>query len=382
MAEKILIIDDDIDTLKLVGLMLERQGYLIAVASSGEQGLARAADEKPDLILLDIMMPDMDGYEVTRRLRANPAVSEIPIIMFTAKSMLDDKVAGFESGADDYLTKPTHPAELTAHVKAILSRTQKKPVKPTEKGKVIGFLGTRGGLGTSTLAINVGIALQQSDLDTIVAELNPGRATLALELNISDNAGLQSVLSRPVKEINLRSVESEVVSHETGVRLLLASHQAQETLLQKSVAQMEATVRALSSLCNVAVLDLGSGMKEYVRPLLALCDHIFLVVEPIFPSNEIALAILGDLAASGINRENISLILITRMRTNMMIPWREVETEMGIELAGVIPPAAEQAQHASRSGKPLLATDKKSVVATQIQNLAQNIAQQLSITME
>jgi DNA-binding response OmpR family regulator len=93
--------------------MLERQGYRIAVASNGTLGISRAAAEKPDLILLDVMMPDLDGYEVTRRLRTDPALAHIPIIMFTAKSMVDDKVAGFEAGVDDYLTKPTHPAELT-----------------------------------------------------------------------------------------------------------------------------------------------------------------------------------------------------------------------------------------------------------------------------
>ena len=112
MAEKILIIDDDLDTLRLVGLMLQRQGYQITAATNGELGLEKAFEEKPDLILLDIMMPGMDGYEVTRRLRAKPETVDTPILMFTAKTQLDDKVAGFEVGADDYLTKPTHPSEL------------------------------------------------------------------------------------------------------------------------------------------------------------------------------------------------------------------------------------------------------------------------------
>ena len=96
MAEKILIVDDDLDTLRLVGLMLQRQGYNIVAATNGEQGLAKAFEEKPDLILLDVMMPDMDGYEVTRRLRKNPITATTPILMFTAKTQLDDKVTGFE----------------------------------------------------------------------------------------------------------------------------------------------------------------------------------------------------------------------------------------------------------------------------------------------
>ena len=122
MAEKILIIDDDLDTLRLVGLMLQRQGYQITAAHNGKQGLEKALEDTPNLILLDVMMPDMDGYEVARRLRGNPQTEKIPILMFTAKTQLDDKVAGFEVGADDYLTKPTHPSELQSHVKALLSR--------------------------------------------------------------------------------------------------------------------------------------------------------------------------------------------------------------------------------------------------------------------
>src|SRR3972149_2995904 len=92
MAEKILIIDDDIDPLKLVGLMLERQGYQIAVASNGTIGISKAGSEGPDLILLDVMMPDMDGYQVTERFKSDPSLSHIPIVMFTAKTMVDDKV--------------------------------------------------------------------------------------------------------------------------------------------------------------------------------------------------------------------------------------------------------------------------------------------------
>src|SRR5512134_3142788 len=126
MSEKILIVDDDLDTLRLVGLMLQRQGYQISAATNGQQGLDKAFEEKPHLILLDVMMPDMDGYEVARRLRKNPTTTHTPILMFTAKTQLDDKVAGFEVGADDYLTKPTHPTELQAHVKALLARSVQK----------------------------------------------------------------------------------------------------------------------------------------------------------------------------------------------------------------------------------------------------------------
>lgn len=125
MTEKILIIDDDTDTLELVSLVLQKQGYRIVTASNGKQGLREMRQESPDLILLDVMMPDMDGYEVARRLREDPRTAKVPVLMFTAKSQLHDKEVGFQSGADDYLTKPTHPEELKAHIKELLARTEK-----------------------------------------------------------------------------------------------------------------------------------------------------------------------------------------------------------------------------------------------------------------
>src|SRR5260221_12202181 len=122
MAEKILIVDDDIDSLKLIGLMLQRQGYDISAASAGAQAISKGSTESPDLLVLDVMMRDMDGYEVCRRLRADAATQSIPIIMFTAKTLVDDKVTRVEAGADEYMTKPTHSSASACHVKSVLAR--------------------------------------------------------------------------------------------------------------------------------------------------------------------------------------------------------------------------------------------------------------------
>ena len=130
MSEKILIIDDDLDTLSLVDLMLQRKGYQTAAATNGEQGLLKMQEDIPDLLLLDVMMPGMDGYEVARQVRNNPQTSSIPILMFTAKSQMDDKISGFSAGADDYLTKPTHPSELQEHIQILLSRSISTDAEP------------------------------------------------------------------------------------------------------------------------------------------------------------------------------------------------------------------------------------------------------------
>lgn len=113
----LLIVDDDLDTLKLVGLMAQRQGFVVQVANLGSQAIRKAVEITPNLIVLDVMMPDMNGYEVCKRLREISDLRCTSILMFTAKSLIDDKIAGFEAGADDYLTKPTHPAEFASRAK-------------------------------------------------------------------------------------------------------------------------------------------------------------------------------------------------------------------------------------------------------------------------
>jgi two-component system alkaline phosphatase synthesis response regulator PhoP len=119
----VLVIDDEKDLIELVRYNLEKEGFGVLDAGDGESGLSRAASEKPDLIVVDLMLPGIDGFEVCRRLRADSGTSGIPIIMLTAKTSDADRIVGLELGADDYVTKPFNPRELTARVKAILRRS-------------------------------------------------------------------------------------------------------------------------------------------------------------------------------------------------------------------------------------------------------------------
>jgi len=123
--EKILVIEDEEDILALVHYNLAREGYQVACATSGEEGL-RLVEEQPDLVLLDLMLPGIDGLEVCRRLRGSELTAGLPIIMMTAKGEESDVVAGLELGADDYETKPFSPKTLLARVRAVLRRRAKE----------------------------------------------------------------------------------------------------------------------------------------------------------------------------------------------------------------------------------------------------------------
>lgn len=119
MPQRILAVDDDKNILRLVQANLERQGYQVVTAVDGKDALQKVDEERPDLIVLDVVMPQMDGFEVLQTLRRNPATRDIPVIMLTGRAEEADVFRGWQSGADMYLTKPFNPLELISFVKRI-----------------------------------------------------------------------------------------------------------------------------------------------------------------------------------------------------------------------------------------------------------------------
>lgn len=125
--KKILIVEDEQDILQLVKHYLEKEGFRTVTAMNGLEALKKVKEDKPDLVVLDLMLPEMDGLEVCKRMRSNPDSAMLPIIMLTAKAEESDTIVGLELGADDYVTKPFSPKALVARVKALLRRIERAP---------------------------------------------------------------------------------------------------------------------------------------------------------------------------------------------------------------------------------------------------------------
>lgn len=374
MAEKILIIDDDLDTLKLVGLMLQKQGYQIIASNNGSQGIAQAEKESPDLILLDVMMPEIDGYEVAKRLRANPLTVNIPILMFTAKTQLDDKVSGFESGADDYLTKPTHPAELSAHVKSLLARTNKNkgttPLPTERRAFTIGVIAPRGGLGVTTVALNLGDSIRQTaDADVVVAELRPGMGTLGPDLGEPNPQALRSLIHGKMANITRKNVREHLLLHGTGLRVLPGSVQPKDGTLLNSLPSFESLVNRMSYLCRYLVLDLGPGLTPLAQKLLPACDAVVVLVEPVANSVAHAKALLTDLDELGIEARKILPVVVNRIRSDTSLNWEQVEEGLGSSLVVAITPAPELLRLAAHMKTTALAAGSDSLTAQQFSKL-------------
>ncbi|NBZ86526.1 response regulator transcription factor [Stagnihabitans tardus] len=192
---KILLVDDDPRLRDLVRLALERAGFAVIAASDGRAALTQAAREAPDLVILDIGLPEMDGLETCRRLRAG---SEVPILFLTARDDEIDRVLGFEMGADDYVTKPFSPRELVARVKAILKRTS---------GPVAQVL-TRGGV---TLDLRARLCMAQgAPLALTATEFQLLAAFMAEPDRLMTRAALVTALWGPGSQVADRTLDSHL----------------------------------------------------------------------------------------------------------------------------------------------------------------------------
>jgi len=375
MAQTILIIDDDIDTLKLVGIMLERKGFRILASTTGDKGLQMANKEYPDLILLDVMIPDINGYEIARSIRSNPATENTPIIMFTARSQVDDKVEGLEAGADAYITKPARPRELFAQVNSVLKRSPLRssssgaPV--ADKGTLIGIVSAKGGIGNSTLATNLAIEIHnQSSKETILADFRPGQGTIGMDLDLQNTNGLIKLLDEePGTDIS-DFFPDVLLEHKSGIKTLLSSHHPSDSKYITHVEQFLKIAKELPKLAAYTVLDLGPSLTPINSDVLPTCDKVLICLEP-SPSNITQTRILiQDLINSGIGEGRFIIVLINRQRSGVQLSKEQAENQLERKIDQIFTPVPELAYQAAAKNIPIIQRPEESMTSEQFRDLA------------
>ena len=378
MSQTILIIDDDIDTLKLVGIMLERKGFKILASTTGKKGLNLAKKEAPDLILLDVMIPDLNGYEIAKSIRSAPDTESIPIIMFTARSQVDDKVEGLEAGADAYITKPARPRELFAQVNSILKRAPQRSAgsqsKQAEKGTLIGIISAKGGLGISTLAINLAIELHnQSDKSTILSDFRPGQGTIGMDLDVQNTNGMIKLLEEDPDEDLSTIIGDTLLEHKTGIKTLLSSSQPLDSKYITHIEQFHTIAQLLQTQAEYTVLDLGPSLTPIVSRILPECNKILICLEP--SSNNIAQTkiLIQDLINSGIGEGRLIIVLINRQRIGVQLSLEQAENQLERKIDQIFTPVPELAYQASAINTPMILHAQDNMTSEQFRDLAKLI---------
>lgn len=415
MSDKILVIDDHEETIRVVKFILEQRGYEVISAISGTTGLALAREDKPDLILLDVMMPGLNGVEVCRQLRADMNFDDVPIVMFTAKDRVDDKWAGFEAGADDYLTKPTEPEELDRRIQVLIRRAGRSedsaheltspylddggtgemraplademnlhtllPIQPPSRldeeevaSNLIAVVGIRGGVGATTVAINLAASLADNAGQTFLVDLDLIQGHVALYLQQKIQHESLNDLSRLTNTLELaRRWQKYTLPAGNGLQLLLSRPNLVGQWPVPAVNQIETLIDALIQSAQYIVVDVGRGFLPSAMPILRRAGHVLVCTQPERVSLLAAkhfLKVLPTYMGRGAKHQ----VVMTTMGIDSALPQPAVEEFIQHEMLATIPISSKEMAYAVNHNAPFVRLRPASKAADIFRNIVRRVA--------
>ena len=403
MTHKILAVDDHPETLDIVVITLKQYGYDVVATTSPKEGLKLAESEKPDLILLDVNMPEMDGLEVCRRLRANADLSAVPIIMFTAEDEAYQKVAGFDAGADDYLTKPTDPDEMIARIEGILgimeegaeanvvtgesspsaeyllektivipeSKAQKMAEAAPAKGMLIAVVGARSGAGTTLTAVNLAATFARLEIATTLVDLDTVQGHISLYLNQKIKGSINILADLP--EDNIPAwLPKQLFPVSPHLQFLFAQPNQDGRFANPTTYQVDAILTTLIRAGQNIVVDVGHTMTETQRRVLERADHIVVVLSPERVALAAAKRLLSYLAEVTSSPTVLSAVIFD-VNGRMNLPQKAVESYLDHPIDSVIPIALDELTQTANKGAILVGTYPDGKTARRFYQLANHL---------
>lgn len=365
--KKILIVDDEPDALRMLTLTLKAEGYAVVTASNGEEALRQAVKERPDLIVLDVMMPEMDGFEVSRRLRHMPDFAQLPILFLSARGQVESKVEGLRAGANDYVTKPAAPQELVARVGALLGAYTESV------GYVAALFGSKAGVGTTTIAVNLALALrQQSGASVVLVDGHDEGGDIGVFLNLppSHHAG---ELIAVIDQLDRDVFSSALAEHSSGLRVLLAPS---ETSSAPAIApsSWERILDGVRRVADFVIFDGPPLHSAMWTPVLDLADDIFLITAPEIPAMR-RLRFSYDLARSrGRTQDNVHVIL-NRYNEQCGFSVSAINRAIAVPIRVCMDDVGPANTYAINRGEPLLLSARRSSLSRAVSGLAREIIQ-------
>jgi pilus assembly protein CpaE len=310
MPALILIADDSPVNLKLVTGALGTAGYETVTVQNGSELLQRVDSLKPDLVVLDVVMPGLNGYEVCRRLRQRSGFAHLPIMMLTSNDSLEERISGLEAGADDYMSKPFQVSELQARVKALLRRSVPSAVQPPgRQGKVIAIFSLRGGIGISTVAANMAAGLAQLwGAPTVLVDLVLANGQSALMLNLPLRNTWADLARAPLGEIDADIVDSVLLAHPRGARVLAASSRPEESELI-TADKVGRVITVLRDRYEYLILDLPHDFSDIALAGLDAADQVLLLLAPELASVRAAACALDVFQKIDYDADRVAIVL-------------------------------------------------------------------------
>jgi pilus assembly protein CpaE len=380
-ATKVLVVDDDLNIQRVLVFTLKQEGYEVHVASDGQAGVEMAASIRPDVILMDVAMPKLDGYAATQQIRAAEDGRKVPIIMLTAEADVEQRVRGLRAGADDDIVKPFHPLELIARIKALLARSgggqQRKVAEKVTMGRLACFYGAKGGVGTTTIAINTAIALAtrlKRGTALIDANLQFGDERVFLDLGL-DTASMVNAITEP--DLDAELLKKLVVNHHVGIDLLLAPpNPEQADIVVERQRTDPGTLSNILSLMRKAydytLVDMAKSLDDFNLQLFDEADLIFVVMTADLSCLKNVRLVLETMDSLGYERGKIQLVL-NRSNAYTGINVDNAESALGRKIDYQIINEYRGAISALNSGEPFMSSRPDGPLGQSVSKFAREI---------
>jgi pilus assembly protein CpaE len=367
-AEDIVLVDDDRVIQKMVGGFLERTGYKVRKASNGIEALKLVNARVPDLVITDVRMPELNGIELTSRLRGNHRTASVPILMFSDLGEAHHALAGYAVGADDYLPKPFELAILEAKVQSLLRRSAGVSAR-ANRGRVILFAHAKGGVGTTSLAVNMAVLLAaQASRPVGLLDLDVEFGDSAVYLNLHPNQTLADLKAAPGTLVDEALFEGFVT--EAGrVRLVVGADLPERAELV-TLPAIQLAIDRLSATCQYVLIDAPASFNERTLTALDTSDLICLVTSASLPSLKATRGCLDLLDKLGVSADRVRLIL-NYSTTHAM----DVDTAASIlgRRPDFVVQRSEGLDRAANSGRPLAASDPNDPLIADLRKMADSM---------
>lgn len=367
----ILVIDDDKDIQRLLEFSLKRAGHAVAAAYDGLEGLQQAESSSPDLIVCDVMMPKMTGYDFCRQARTKDPLKKTPIIVFSARFQPIDKQTALDAGATDYLSKNASPDVLVNRIAELLPHPKEKPATAAARG-IVAVYSLRGGAGVTSLAINLAVAVTYArKTPATLLDFAPMGGHLALMLGLRPTNNINQLFeNNNSNNLSIEAIAPYLLKHKSGVQLLASTPGFGQNEAFNS-GRLLNLLRTIKAGLPVSVLDMPQLLEPQTSPVLQLIDKLVLVATPDIPSVQATVTALQGLVKLGYQNQRIVLVLNQTAPANGLLP-ESIQKTLRRPINAVIPFDPEMMK-ATNTGKPLLLLSPQSEASTAIAQLANKL---------
>jgi pilus assembly protein CpaE len=364
----IIFADDEEQIRKLLSTYLTRQGHEVALATDGYEALKAIRSRMPDLVITDVSMPNMNGFELTRRLRADHKTARLPVVMLSARKQADDVLTGYAEGADEYVAKPIEMTVLAAKIDVLLKRVQATAGATIKRGgRVILFAHGKGGAGATTLAVNTAVALAETKLYRVaICDLNLEFANAHMLMDLKPQQTLAQLASLDPSQIDDAVMSRLLVQDRSGVQIIQGCDSPENAELV-TVPLVQHGIDHLRATMDYVIVDTPPTFSQQVLAAVDASDAIAVVAEPHLASLKAGKDWLDVLEKLSYPRER-TLVVINRttqggLENDQIARFYNRKPDVVIPFSTVFDEASDR-------GRPLVVLRADNVAAKVVKDLA------------